>query len=94
MSCSGLNSEFLSHQRDANAANLLTSSISTLLIILKKFMGREYMGIVRSTFIIDAKGNILKAWDKVKVKGQGHRVKFLPHSILVNTLESRSFTGF
>jgi peroxiredoxin Q/BCP len=23
---------------------------------LKKFMGREYMGIVRSTFIIDAKG--------------------------------------
>jgi hypothetical protein len=31
---SGLNSEFLSHQRDANAANLLTSSISTLLIML------------------------------------------------------------
>jgi alkyl hydroperoxide reductase subunit AhpC len=28
------NSEFLSHQRDANAANLLTSSISTLLIML------------------------------------------------------------
>jgi hypothetical protein len=24
-----------------------------------------------------------------KVKGQGHRVKFLPHNILVNTLESR-----
>jgi peroxiredoxin Q/BCP len=37
---------------------------------LKKFMGREYMGIVRSTFLIDAKGNILKAWDKVKVKGR------------------------
>ncbi|WXU00848.1 MAG: Peroxiredoxin Bcp [Catillopecten margaritatus gill symbiont] len=36
---------------------------------LKKFMGREYMGIVRSTFIIDAQGNILKSWDKVKVKG-------------------------
>jgi hypothetical protein len=27
-----------------------------------------------------------------KVKGQG--VKFLQHSILVNTLESRSFNGF
>lgn len=36
---------------------------------LKKFMGREYMGIVRSTFLIDVNGNILKHWDKVKVKG-------------------------
>ncbi|MCH9645509.1 MAG: peroxiredoxin [Proteobacteria bacterium] len=36
---------------------------------LKKFMGREYMGIVRSTFIIDPDGNILKSWDKVRVKG-------------------------
>ena len=41
---------------------------------LKKFMGREYMGIVRSTFLIDAKGNILKAWDKVKVKGHVEEV--------------------
>jgi ubiquinone biosynthesis O-methyltransferase len=39
MSCSGLNSEFLSHQRDANAANLLTSSISTLLIMLARCGG-------------------------------------------------------
>jgi hypothetical protein len=29
-----------------------------------------------------------------KVKGEGHRVKFLPHNILVNTLESISFNGF
>ena len=29
-----------------------------------------------------------------KVKGQGHRVKFLQHNILVNTLESTSFNGF
>ncbi|BAS67796.1 peroxiredoxin [Bathymodiolus septemdierum thioautotrophic gill symbiont] len=36
---------------------------------LKKFMGKEYMGIVRSTFVIDANGNVLKSWDKVKVKG-------------------------
>ncbi len=38
-------------------------------IQLKKLYGREYMGIVRSTFLIDAEGNILQAWDKVKVKG-------------------------
>jgi peroxiredoxin Q/BCP len=36
---------------------------------LKKFMGREYMGIVRSTFIISPNGDILKSWDKVRVKG-------------------------
>ena len=29
-----------------------------------------------------------------KVKGQGHRVKFLLRNILVNTLESTSFNGF
>jgi hypothetical protein len=29
-----------------------------------------------------------------KVKGQGDWVKFLPHNILVNTLESTSFNGF
>jgi len=31
--------------------------------------GKKYMGIVRSTFLIDADGNILKAWDKVRVAG-------------------------
>lgn len=35
----------------------------------KKFMGREFMGIVRSTFIIDEAGKVKKFFDKVKVKG-------------------------
>jgi thioredoxin-dependent peroxiredoxin len=35
---------------------------------LKKMFGREYMGIVRSTFLIDEKGMIVKEWRKVKVK--------------------------
>ena len=34
----------------------------------KKFMGKEFMGIIRSTFLIDKKGKILKVWDNVKVK--------------------------
>ena len=34
----------------------------------KKFMGREFMGITRSTFLIDKKGIILKIWHNVKVK--------------------------
>jgi len=41
---------------------------------LKKFMGREYMGIVRSTFIISPDGNVLRSWDKVRVKGHVNEV--------------------
>lgn len=36
---------------------------------LKKMYGREYMGIERSTFLIDPTGTIVKEWRKVKVKG-------------------------
>lgn len=36
---------------------------------LKKMAGREYMGTVRTTFLIDPEGNIAKVWDKVKAKG-------------------------
>jgi peroxiredoxin Q/BCP len=35
----------------------------------KSFMGRKFMGIVRSTFVIDERGNILKVWSPVKVAG-------------------------
>jgi peroxiredoxin Q/BCP len=34
----------------------------------KKFMGREFMGILRTTFLIDKKGKIIKVWENVKVK--------------------------
>jgi len=34
----------------------------------KKFMGREYMGISRVTYIIDVDGTIKKIYDKVKTK--------------------------
>ena len=36
--------------------------------------GREYMGIERSTYLIDAKGVIRKIWRKVKVKGHAEQV--------------------
>ncbi|MFB4165977.1 thioredoxin-dependent thiol peroxidase [Alteribacillus sp. JSM 102045] len=35
---------------------------------LKKNFGKEYMGIVRSTFIIDKDGKLVKEWRKVRVK--------------------------
>ena len=40
----------------------------------KKFMGREFMGIVRTTFLIDKKGKIIKIWSNVKVKDHAKEV--------------------
>ena len=37
--------------------------------IEKSMYGRKYMGIERSTFVIDENLNIIKEWRKVKVKG-------------------------
>lgn len=35
----------------------------------KKMYGREYMGVVRSTYLIDTEGKIAFVWPKVRVKG-------------------------
>jgi peroxiredoxin Q/BCP len=32
---------------------------------LKKFLGKEYMGVVRSTALIDPAGTIARVWEKV-----------------------------
>lgn len=42
---------------------------------MKKNYGREYMGIVRTTFLIDPKGKIAKIWNNVRVKGHVEKVK-------------------
>ncbi|MDV0446791.1 Peroxiredoxin Bcp [Methanosarcinaceae archaeon Ag5] len=41
---------------------------------LKKFMGKENMGTVRTTFLIDPDGNISKIWNNVKVDGHADAV--------------------
>lgn len=41
---------------------------------LKKFMGREFMGVVRSTFLIAPDGHIAYTWPKVKAKGHAQAV--------------------
>lgn len=43
--------------------------------VLKKLYGREYMGIERATFLIDAQGVVQKVWRKVKVKNHVTEVK-------------------
>ena len=40
----------------------------------KKFMGREFMGIRRTTFLINKKGKIIKVWENVKVKDHAKEV--------------------
>ena len=37
-------------------------------------MGKEYMGINRSTFLINKKGKIFKVFEKVKPKGHSKEV--------------------
>ena len=40
----------------------------------KKFMGRQYMGIVRTTFVIDKNGTIKAVFPNVKVEGHADKV--------------------
>jgi thioredoxin-dependent peroxiredoxin len=41
---------------------------------MKKFMGRTFKGIVRSTFLIGSDGKIEKIWDEVKAKGHAAEI--------------------
>src|SRR3990172_6889213 len=40
----------------------------------KKFMGKEFLGTVRSTFLIDPQGKIARIWDGVSAKGHAQEV--------------------
>ena len=40
----------------------------------KSMYGKKYMGIERSTFLIDSNGNLIEEWRKVKVKGHVEEV--------------------
>jgi len=41
---------------------------------LKKFMGKEFEGVYRTTFVIDADGTIEKVFDKVKTKDHAAQI--------------------
>lgn len=47
----------------------------------KKNYGKTYMGIVRSTFLVDTNGKIAQIWDKVRVKGHVDTVLKLTQSL-------------
>lgn len=42
---------------------------------LKKMYGRESMGVVRTTYLIDPEGTVAHTWPKVSVKGHAEKVK-------------------
>lgn len=42
---------------------------------LKKFRGKTYMGVIRSTFLVNPEGKIAYIWPKVSVKGHAEEVK-------------------
>jgi len=41
---------------------------------LKKLYGKEYMGVLRTTFVIDEKGTIVEIFDKVKTKDHTNQI--------------------
>jgi peroxiredoxin Q/BCP len=41
---------------------------------LKKFMGREFMGTLRTTFLVDKKGKVIKVWENVKARKHAQAV--------------------
>jgi peroxiredoxin Q/BCP len=49
---------------------------------LKKFRGKTYMGVIRSTFLINPEGKIAHIWPKVSVKGHPEEVKQTLESLL------------
>lgn len=41
----------------------------------KKLYGREFLGVVRTTYLIDTNGIVAEVWPKVRVKGHAAEVK-------------------
>lgn len=49
---------------------------------VKKFRGKTYMGVIRSTFLVDPEGKIAHVWPKVSVKGHPEEVKEILEGLL------------
>lgn len=51
----------------------------------KSMYGRKYMGVERSTFLIDGEGRIRRIWNKVKVAGHAEEVLSAVHELKANS---------
>jgi len=54
---------------------------------LKKFMGRESMGVVRTTFIINPSGEIAALWEKVSVRKKKKKAGIVTETLHVNDVK-------
>jgi peroxiredoxin Q/BCP len=59
----------------------------------KKMYGRESYGVVRSTFLIDPKGDIAHIWRSVKVKGHVDEVIYTLKALQINVSGSIANNG-
>ncbi len=49
---------------------------------LKKFRGKTYIGVIRSTYLVDPEGKIAHIWPKVSVKGHPEEVRDVLEGLL------------
>lgn len=80
-----------SHAKFAEKKNLKVTLLSDLdKVVLKKygawgskkFRGKTYVGVIRSTFLISPDGNIMHIWPKVSVNGHPEDVKQTLESLI------------
>jgi len=62
----------ISYHLAADVDNTISKKYGTF--GLKKFMAKEYMGVNRTTFLIDEKGKIVRIFNKVKPAGHSKQV--------------------
>jgi Peroxiredoxin len=64
------------HQLPFELISDADETVCTLFDVIrpKKMYGREFMGVERSTFLVDAKGILRKEWRKVKTAGHTEEV--------------------
>ena len=55
----------------------------------KKLYGREYVGIERSTFLIDPAGRVVEAWRPVKVPGHAQAVLDTLHALQTQAAQTQ-----
>lgn len=67
------------HENCGLGIDLISDTYKTLheqfeVIGEKKNYGKTYVGVIRSTFLLDSHGGIIKAWRNIKVNGHAEKV--------------------
>jgi thioredoxin-dependent peroxiredoxin len=60
---------------------------------MKKFLGKSFLGIVRSSFLIGPDGKIEHVWDNVKAKGHAAQVLAVAQALLKSSQAKGASAG-